>query len=333
MLEPMPAIDPHARWRPHGRPDYAGLVSFGARPYTESAEDLAGVDVAIVGAPIDETTTDHPGTRFGPRAIRIASNGFGGAHLDAGIDPFEALRVVDYGDAAVIPADPAASHAAIERIVGEVAGAGAIPLVLGGDHSIAEPDIRACARRHGPLGLIHFDAHTDTARELWGLTLSHGTPMYNLVEQGHVAGERYAQIGLRGTWPGEEEFAWQRQRGISAWRMREVLDRGIADVLREAIEAVGPGPAFASIDIDVLDPAYAPGTGTPEPGGMSSADLLWACRELAAGLELVGADLVEVIPSSFDRQDITALVASRVARELLTGLALRREGRRPTPVP
>ncbi|MCD6015777.1 MAG: agmatinase [Solirubrobacterales bacterium] len=321
----MATIDPNARWGADGRPDYAGLPSFAALPYTESGEGLAGADVAIVGAPMDELVSDRPGTRYGPRAIRQASASTG-RHLDAGIDAFESLRVVDFGDAAVIPADPVASHAAIERIVGEVVDAGAIPLVLGGDHSIAEPDIRACAQRHGPLGLIHFDAHTDTARELWGAELSHGTPMYRLVEQGHVAGERYAQIGLRGYWPGEKEFAWQRERGITELRMREVVERGIADVLTEAIDAVGPGPAFASIDIDVLDPAFAPGTGTPEPGGMTTADLLWACRELAGRLELVGADVVEVLPSA-SGTDVTAVVGARIAHELLTGIALRRAGR------
>ena len=150
--------------------------------------------------------------------------------------------------------------------------------------------------------------------------------MYRLVEQGHVAGERYAQIGLRGYWPGEKEFAWQRERGITELRMREVVERGIADVLTEAIDAVGPGPAFASIDIDVLDPAFAPGTGTPEPGGMTTADLLWACRELAGRLELVGADVVEVLPSA-SGTDVTAVVGARIAHELLTGIALRRAGR------
>jgi agmatinase len=326
MLARMSTIDPGARWGAQDRPDYAGLASFAGVPYTESAEGLAGVDAAIVGAPMDELVSDHPGTRFGPRAIRNASGSASGVHLDAGIDALEALRVVDFGDAPVIPADPVRSHEAIERTVGEVADAGAIPIVLGGDHSIAEPDIRACAKRHGPLGLIHFDTHTDTASELWGAELSHGTPMYRLVEQGHVAGDRYAQIGLRGWWPGPQEFAWQREHGITELRMREVLERGIADVLAEAIEAVGPGPAFATIDVDVLDPAFAPGTGTPEPGGMTSADLLWACRELAARLELVGADVVEVIPLRAG-PDITALVGARIALELLTGIALRRAGR------
>ncbi len=319
----MTRIDPEQRWGELGCPDYAGLLTFARRPYTESAADLAGADVAILGAPIDELVSDHPGTRFGPRAIRNAS-GNPGRHLDAQIDALEALDVVDFGDAPIIPADPLASHAAIESLVGEVCDAGVIPLVLGGDHSIAEPDIRACAGRHGPLGLIHFDAHTDTGTDVWGVEVSHGTPMYRLVEQGHVDPARYAQVGLRGYWPGEAEFAWQAERGITALPMRAVLERGIEAVLAEGLEAVGPGPAFASIDVDVLDPAFAPGTGTPEPGGMTSADLLWACRELASRLDLVGADLVEVIPAPLGAGDITATVGSRIALELLTGIALRR---------
>jgi agmatinase len=148
--------------------------------------------------------------------------------------------------------------------------------------------------------------------------------MYRLVEQGHVDPSRYVQIGLRGNWPGPEEFAWQRERQITELHMREVAERGIAAVVAEAIEVVGPGPAFASIDVDVLDPAFAPGTGTPEPGGMTSADLLWATRRAAAELELVGADVVEVIPAPIGATDITSLVAARIVRELLTGIASRR---------
>jgi agmatinase len=322
----MTPLDPNRRWGETGQPDYAGLPSFAGAPYTESPEDLAGADVAIVGAPIDELTSGHPGARLGPRAIRAASGG-AGPHLDAGVDPLEALRVIDYGDAPVTPADPRSSHAAIEATVGEVVAAGAVPLILGGDHSIAEPDMRACAGRHGPLGLIHFDAHTDTGRRVFGVELSHGTPMYRLVEQGHVAGDRYAQIGLRGYWPGEAEFAWQRERAITAFPMLEVRERGIDDVLSRAIAAVGPGPVFASIDVDVLDPAFAPGTGTPEPGGMSSADLLWACRQLASQLDLVGAEVVEVMPQAGGFQDVTARVAARIGLELLTGVALRRARR------
>jgi agmatinase len=319
----MTAIDSDARWKETGRPEYAGLLSFARVPYTEDVKDLAEVDVAVVGAPMDELTTGRPGARFGPREIR-AAGGWLGRHLDAEIEPLEVLKVVDFGDAPVVPADPAASHAAIERTVGEIADAGALPLVLGGDHSIAEPDIRAVAKRTGPLGLIHFDAHADTGKQLFGVEVSHGTPMYRLVEQGYVTGDRYVQIGLRGYWPGEEEFAWQRDQGITTIFMRDVIERGIRAVVEQAIEAVGPGPAFASIDVDVLDPAFAPDTGTPEPGGMTSADLLWACREAAARLDLAGADVVEVSASGSGGDNITAMVGGRIAFELITGLALRK---------
>ena len=320
-------IDPQGRWKPHGyKPEYAGLATFGGLPYTEDPAELAGVDVAIVGAPMDDLVTDRPGTRLGPRAIRAVGLEQG-PHLEAGIDAFEILRVVDYGDAPVTPADPAASHAAIERTVGEVLAAGAVPIVLGGDHSIAEPDIRACAERHGPLGLLHFDTHTDTARELYGVEINHGTPMYRLVEEGSVDPKRYVQIGLRGYWPGEEEFAWQEKHGITALFMHDVRDLGIREVVGRAVGIAGDGPVFLTVDVDVLDPAFAPGTGTPEPGGMTSAELLWAVREVSRRLQLVGADVVEVAPTAVGSADITALVADRLVREILTGIALRRSGR------
>jgi agmatinase len=320
-------IDPQRRWKPHGyKPEYAGLATFGGLPYTEDPAELAGVDVAIVGAPMDDLVTDRPGTRLGPRAIRAVGLEQG-PHLEAGIDAFEILRVVDYGDAPVTPADPAASHAAIERTVGEVLAAGAVPIVLGGDHSIAEPDVRSCARAHGPVGLIHFDTHTDTARELYGVEINHGTPMYRLVEEGSVDARRYVQIGLRGYWPGEEEFAWQEKHGITALFMHDVRDLGIREVVGRAVGIAGDGPVFLTVDVDVLDPAFAPGTGTPEPGGMTSAELLWAVREVSRRLQLVGADVVEVAPTAVGSADITALVADRLVREILTGIALRRSGR------
>jgi arginase family enzyme len=269
-------IDPLERWREFGeKPDYAGLLTYGTLPYTQDPAELAGADVAIVGAPMDDLVSDRPGARFGPRAIRAASCP-PGSHLEAGVDAMAELRMVDYGDAPVLPADAARSHAAIERTVGEVVEAGAIPVVLGGDHSIAEPDIRACARQHGPLGL--------------------------------------------------KEFAWQAEHGITSFFMHDVRELGIAAVLERTVEIVAQGPAFASVDVDVLDPAFAPGTGTPEPGGMTSGELLWACRTVAQRLELVGADVVEVIPTAPGSSDITALVADRIVRELLTGIALRRGG-------
>ena len=221
-------IDPLTRWAAYGeKPDYAGLMTYAGLPYTEDPAELEGVDVAIVGAPMDELTSDSPGTRFGPRAIRAASCAPGG-HLEAGVDALRSvLRVVDFGDAPILPADPVRSHAAIQATVAQVLAAGAIPVILGGDHSIAEPDIRAVAEQFGPVGLIHFDTHTDTGREVFGATLSHGTCMYRLVESGHIDPERYVQIGLRGYWPGEEEFGWQRDRGIVSHFMHDVRDRGI----------------------------------------------------------------------------------------------------------
>jgi agmatinase len=318
-------IDPLQRWREHGeKPDFAGLLSFGGVPYTEDPQELRDADVAIIGAPTDDLVSDRPGTRFAPRAIRAASCP-PGPHLEAKVDAFEVLRIVDYGDAPVVPADPAASHAAIARTVGDVLDAGAIPLVLGGDHSIAEPDIGACAARHGPLALVHFDAHTDTGRAVFGSERSHGTPMRHLVEQGHVDPHRYVQLGLRGYWPGEEEFAWQAERGIVSLFMHEVREAGIERSVERAIEVIGKGPVYLSVDIDVLDPAFAPGTGTPEPGGLSSGELLWACRQLASRLDLLGAELVEVIPTAVGSADVTALAADRIVREVLTGIALRRQ--------
>ncbi len=317
-------IDPLERWREHGeKPDYAGLPTFGTLPYTQDPAELAGVDVAIVGAPTDDLVSDRPGTRFGPRAIRAASCP-PGPHLEAKVDPMAELKMVDYGDAPVLPADAARTHEAIERTVGEVVAAGAIPIVLGGDHSIAEPDIRAVASRHGPVGLVHFDTHTDTGTEVFGVEVSHGTPMYRLVEQGHVDPQRYVQIGLRGYWPGPKEFAWQEERGITSFFMHDVREQGIRAIVERTLEVVGGGPTYLTVDVDVLDPAFAPGTGTPEPGGMTSVDLLWASRTVAERLELVGAEVVEVIPTAPGSADITALVADRIVREILTGIALRR---------
>jgi agmatinase len=322
-------IDPLERWRKLGlpdKPDYAGLLTFAGLPFTQDPTELEGVDVAIVGAPMDDLTSDRPGTRFGPRAIRAAGCP-PGPHLEAKLDAIAELRVVDYGDAPVIPANAVQNHAAIKQVVGEVVAAGAIPIVLGGDHSIAEPDVKALAAVHGAVGLVHFDTHTDTGTEVFGVELSHGTPMYRLVRDGHVEGSRYVQVGLRGYWPGEEELSWQAQQGITSFFMHDVRERGIQAVVADTIAIVGDGPVFLSVDIDVLDPAFAPGTGTPEPGGMTSGDLLWACHELASRLRIVGMDLVEVIPTGVASSDITALVADRIVRETLTGLAVRRRAR------
>ena len=166
--------------------------------------------------------------------------------------------------------------------------------------------------------------HTDTGSEVFGVERSHGTPMYRLVERGAVQPTRYVQIGLRGYWPGPVELAWQRGRGITSHFTHDMRDLGIREIVERTLERVGGGPVYLTVDIDVLDPPFAPGTGTPEPGGMTSLDLLWAVREVAMRAELVGADVVEVLPTAIGSADVTALVAERVVRELLTGVALRR---------
>jgi agmatinase len=318
-------LDPLDRWRQYGeKPDYAGPLTFGGAPLVLDPAELAGSDVAIVGAPMDELVSDRPGTRFAPRAIRAASCP-PGPHLETKVDAFAELRIVDFGDAPVVPAQPQRSHAAIEQTVGQILAAGALPMIIGGDHSITEPDVRACAAKHGPVGLLHFDTHTDTGDEVFGATVSHGSVMRRLVEAGQIDPRRYVQIGLRGYWPGEPEFSWQAEQGIRSLYMHDVRDLGIREVMRRAIEVIGGGPVFLTVDIDVLDPAFIPGgTGTPEPGGMTSSELLWAARTAATELELVGVDLVEVIPTGVGSADTAALVGERVVREILTGIATRR---------
>ena len=237
------------------------------------------------GSTDDDLVSDRPGARFGPRAIRAASC-TRGPHLEAKLDGFAELQVVDYGDAPVLSGRPPRTHEAIERVVGDVLDAGAVPIVLGGDHGIAEPDLRACARRHGAVGLIHSDAHTDTGTEVFGVEVSHGTPMYRLVEQGHVDPRRYVQIGLRGYWPGEADSPARRPRVSRVSSCTMCGSSGFAPSWSARPRSPARGRVL-SVDVDVLDPAFAPGTGTPEPGGMSTTDLLWACRELAARLRLV----------------------------------------------
>jgi agmatinase len=319
-------IDPLERWAPYGeKPDYAGLLTYGGVPYTQDPAELAGFDVAVVGAPMDDLVSDRPGARMAPRAIRGASCP-PGPHLETKLDAFEALRIADFGDAPVIPADAETSHAAIEATVGQVLAAGAIPVVLGGDHSITEPSVRACAAAHGPVGMVHFDTHTDTGTEVFGVERSHGTFIRRLVDAGAIDPRRYVQIGLRGYWPGEAEFAWQAEKGITSLFMHDVRDLGIREVVRRAIEVVGAGPTYLTVDVDVLDPAFIPGTGTPEPGGMTAVDLLLGVRTVGAGLDLAGLDVVEVIPTAVGSADASALVADRIVREALTGLASRRSG-------
>jgi agmatinase len=329
---------PGMRVNRSGEPAYAGAgATFSKLPLVLDPADLVGADVAIVGAPIDEPVSHRPGARFGPRAIRL-SDVSGGAppsrpNMDLGVDPFEVLTVVDYGDADVAPGDQAGSHQAIRTAVGEICAAGAIPIVLGGDHSIAHPDVGAVAEHLKPatLGLVHFDAHADNAPEVYGVRLSHGTPMRRLVEDGSLRGHRIVQVGLRGYWPDPEDFEWARGQGFRWYLMEEITERGIDPVMDDVVAAAASWDhTFLSFDIDVCDPGFAPGTGTPEPGGISAREALRAVRRLATEVGLAGMEVVEVSPP-YDHADVTALLAHRLILEALSGLALRKLGREPRP--
>jgi agmatinase len=311
-------------------PTYVGPTTFMNLPWiTDPAELRArNVDVAIIGAPFDDAVSHRPGARFGPLAIREAQYTSGSIHsLQLGVEPFELLNVVDAGDANIVPAWIERAHALIHRKVREVAGTGAIPIVLGGDHSITWPSATAVAevRRPGSIGIVHFDAHADTANDDWGVLAGHGTPMRRLIESGAVAGRNFIQVGLRGYWPPRETFEWMKAHGLRYHFMTEVEERGADAVIDDAIaEALdGPDAIYLSVDIDVVDPGLAPGTGTPEPGGFITRELLRAIRRIVGSVELAGMDIVEVSPP-YDHAEVTSALAHRCVMEALSALAAKR---------
>jgi len=316
-------------------PTYVGPVSFMKLPWVDEIAELRRrrADVAIVGAPVDEAVSHRPGARFGPRAIREAQYTAGSIHsLGLGVEPFEVLDVVDAGDANIVPAWLERNHAFVYRKVRDVAGTGAIPIVLGGDHSITWPSATAIAELHRPgsIGIVHFDAHADTANEDWGVLAGHGTPMRRLIESGAVKGRNFVQVGLRGYWPPVETFEWMKAQGMRWHFMSEIEERGTEAVVRDAIaEALdGPDAIYLSVDIDVVDPGLAPGTGTPEPGGLLTRELLRAIRQIVGSVELAAMDIVEVSPP-YDQAEVTAMAANRCALEAISALAVkRRAGRR-----
>jgi agmatinase len=295
-------------------------------------DEVAADSVVILGARFDWGATHRPGARFGPKAIREAdylSPDGSRPHLTAGVDPLVDLPVVDAGDVPLRGAHMEESCANIERYVHGVASRGAIPVVLGGDHTITYPDASGVARHHGfgEIALVHFDAHADTGETQWGGLLGHATPIRRLIESGAVPGHRFVQIGLRGYWPPPDTVAWMREQRMRCFFMDDIIDRGLDEVVDEAVDhALGDGATgvFVSVDIDVVDPSAAPGTGTPEPGGLAPRELLRTLRRLGRELEVVGADVVEVAPHYDQPMDITAALANRAVLELLTGMALRR---------
>lgn len=309
-------------------PAYAGLPTFLRRAYADRDDDLDRLrpDVAILGAPWDDSVTYRPGARFGPRAVREALYLRSFFHVGEGVDPFARLSAVDFGDAACVPGLVERSHAAIEAKVAAAADRGVLPMIVGGDHSVTLPAASAVAAAARPrrLGIVHFDAHADTAPDAWGNLVSHGTPMRRLLESGAVDGRNFVQVGLRGYWPGPEVFDWMRAHRLRWHTMADIerrgFDRVVADAVDEALD--GPDVVYLSVDVDVVDPGCAPGTGTPEPGGLLPRELLRAVRRIARGVELAGMDVTEVSPP-YDQAEVTAALANRCLLEAVTGLALR----------
>ena len=312
---------------------FGQFPTFCGVPSQPLAELQAGdADVVIIGAPIDWGATYRGGARFGPKAIREADYldaDMRRPHLPTGIDPFEQLKVIDVGDVEVAPGYLESGLETIADSVETIAKSGAVPIVLGGDHSITYGNGTGLARVHGDgsFGLVHFDAHADTAETNAGQLHGHGTPMRRLVESGAVPGHRFVQIGLRGYWPEPAVVAWMDEQKMRTFLMAEIVERGIRPVVADAVEACtgnGSKGIFLSIDIDVVDPGMAPGTGTPEPGGILPRELLDTVRRLARELPVLGADVVEVSPPYDGPGQVTAFLANRVVLEILNGMAERK---------
>jgi agmatinase len=300
----------------------------------DDASTYADADVVVVGAPFDGGTSHRPGTRFGPQAIRmtdyLAHDG-SRPSLALRTDGLTDLRVVDAGDVEMPPGDIEKALGVLEAAVEKVARAGAIPVVLGGDHSIAFPDAKGVANvlGHGRVSMIHFDAHADTGDIEFGSLWGHGQPMRRLIESGALRGDRFLQVGLRGYWPGPETLDWMAGQRMRSYEMTEIVHRGLPDVLTEAftIATDDCDGVFLSVDIDVCDPGHAPGTGTPEPGGLTARELLDSVRRICLELPVVGVDVVEVSPP-YDHSDITAALANRVVLEALSAIARKRRDER-----
>ena len=319
----------HRRSRPRNR--YGPSFTFLGVPHASlrQAETLSGAGAVVLGAPFDAGTSYRPGARFGPQAIRSADylphSGYR-PHLGLGVDPLGELGVVDAGDVDMPQLDSEAGLKRLMEACRQVAAAGAIAVVLGGDHTITYATAQGVAQHHGfgRVALIHFDAHADTGDSeggLWG----HGTPMRRLILSGAIRGDRFLQIGLRGYWPDPPILQWMAEQRMRWYEMTEVVERGLDACLDEALERAADDcdGVFLSVDVDVVDPGMAPGTGTPESGGLTSRQLLDAVRRIGRESNLLGLDVVEVAPP-YDSSDVTALLGNRVVLETLSGVAVRR---------
>jgi len=324
-----------------GGPGWAGIPTFFKLPIALTPEDLkAGdVDVAIIGAHTD-MGGGYRGAAWGPLAFRASPSTVGwGAfamdHMLTLVNPFEELIMVDYGDAPVDLLSTERSMHAIREFVRQVAavkrkdGKNVIPIIIGGDHSLMYSDVAGLADVYGKgnVGVIHFDAHYDASKRLFGHLISHGQPVYRLIEEGHVPGKNFIQVGLRGYYPNKESFEWMREQGFRYHTMAEVESRGWKDVMEDIIREANDGPEyiFVSFDIDVMDPAYTPGTGTPEPSGLTARETFPLIRRLCAESNVVGFELVELLPYRAGGYE-TVLNSERIVRECLVGIAMRKKG-------
>jgi len=297
---------------------YAGIATFGRCPHVIAP---TSADVAVLGVPYDSSTSYRSGTRFGPRAIREQSLLLWGYNNVLQTAPFRTLRVVDAGDVDVVPVDILATHRQIEAAADGWLATGAKLLTLGGDHSISLPLLRSHVRRHGPVAVLHFDAHPDTwDSEYPGHKYSHGTPFIRAIEEGLIDTAAYVQLGIRGPTNGPEDYTDALRLGARMITLDEFRGRTMPEVLHEVQRLVGERPTYVTLDIDCVDPAFAPGTGTPEVGGFTSWEILQLVRGLK-GFNLVGFDLVEVSPP-FDPTGITSILAANLAFEFLSLLAV-----------
>lgn len=300
-------------------PRFSGVASFMRLPVLAPDAAAGAIDLALFGIPFDAATTNRPGARLGPRGVREASTGTRLINHATGVAPYDLAACADLGDVSVNPIDAAETCRRIEAFVLRLQAAAILPLAIGGDHLVTYPILRALGRER-PLGLIHIDAHSDTDDSQYeGTRLTHGTPFRRAVEDGVLDPRRSVQIGIRGSLDSADERDWALAQGIRIVPMEEVFSRGLAEVVAEARTIVGEHPTYLSFDIDALDPAYAPGTGTPEWGGFTAREVLYLLRALR-GLDLVGADLVEVAPP-LDPSGVTALAGATIAFEILCLLA------------
>jgi guanidinopropionase len=302
-------------------PRFAGIPTFMRLPHVPlDHERFNDVQIGLIGVPWDSGTTNRPGPRHGPRQLRDASTMMRAQHATSGMRPYEAANCADLGDVGPNPADIMDSMERITAFYDRVLAAGIVPLTAGGDHLTSLPVLRALAKVHGTMGMVHFDSHTDLFHSYFGGTMfTHGTPFRRAVEEGLLDPKRIVQIGLRGTMYDTEDRDFAKAEGIRLILIEEFHARGVADVMAEAREIAGTGKTYVSYDIDFVDPTFAPGTGTPEVGGPDSFQALQVCRELE-GLNIIGADMVEVSPP-FDMAGGTAFLGVSIMFEMLCVMA------------